>query len=82
MQRIRFSRGSIDPLHYLVISPTGEAEGCKAVTGIPGSDMEQVVCSYLMGKKVGEAARDPSGKPVRGVIALMPALIRTVSYTQ
>lgn len=76
LKKVRFPGTPINPLHYAVVSETGVVEKCAAVHGIPNSDMEAVVCAYLTGRKIGEPARDASGKPVRGVIALTPALIR------
>ena len=79
MAQIRYPQGPIEPLHYLVLSDTGVVERCEAVFGIPDSDFTEVVCASLLGRKVAEPALDPEGKPVRGVIGLEPAQIRTVT---
>jgi hypothetical protein len=76
--RVKFPGGPIKPEHYLVISTAGVVEKCEAVYGIPDSNMEQVVCDYLVGRKVGSLAKDPTGKPVRGVVTVVPGVIRTV----
>ncbi len=79
--RIKTSGRPIQPEHYLVLSTTGVVEKCVAVFGIPDSDMEQMVCTYLVGRKVGDPSRDPAGKPVRGVVTVQPAMLRTVAIT-
>jgi len=68
----------IEPEHYLVMSAEGIVEKCVAVYGIPDSNMEQIVCAYLTGRKIGDPARDPAGKAVRGVVVVQAAQIRTV----
>jgi hypothetical protein len=68
MAQIRYPQGPIEPLHYLVLSDTGVVERCQAVFGIPNSDFTEVVCASLLGRKVGEPAYNPEGKPVRSVI--------------
>jgi hypothetical protein len=80
VQKIRFPKGPIEPLHYLVLSDQGVVESCASVFGIPGSDFEQIVCGHLRGRRIGEPARDAGGKAVRGVVALTPALIRRATY--
>jgi hypothetical protein len=78
MRRVRFPNHPIEPLHYLVLSDAGVVERCAAVYDIPGSDMEQLVCASLVGRKLGEPARDPAGKAVQGVISFSPGLLVTV----
>jgi hypothetical protein len=76
-RQIKTSGRSIQPEHQLMVSTQGVVERCAATYGIPDSNMEQVVCTYLTGRKIGEPARDPSGKPVRGVVTVQPARILT-----
>lgn len=72
LNRIKYSGVLPHTEHYLVISAGGVVEKCSAVHELPGSDMEQVVCTYLAGRRIGEPARAPSGKAVRGVITIQP----------
>lgn len=82
MRTIRFPGVPIKPLHYLLLSDTGVVEKCSAAFGIPDSDFEQVVCRYLIGRKVTDPARDPAGRAVRGVIGVKPAMIVTTAVRQ
>jgi hypothetical protein len=73
---VHYPKGAIEALHYVVLSDAGVVERCAAVFGIPDSDLEQIVCKSLMGRKIGDPARDASGKAVRSVVAFTPARIR------
>lgn len=78
-RQIKTSGRSIQPEHNLILSTEGVVEKCAATYGIPDSNMEQVVCTYLTGRKIGEPARDPAGKAVRGVVTVQPARIVTAA---
>lgn len=77
LRQIKAPGRAIQPEHHLILSTEGVVEKCAATYGIPDSNMEQVVCTYLTGRKIGEPARDPSGKAVRGVVTVQPARILT-----
>lgn len=76
-RQIKTSGRSIQPEHHLIVSAEGVVEKCAATYGIPDSNMEQIVCTYLTGRKIGQPARDPSGKAVRGVVTVQPARMLT-----
>jgi hypothetical protein len=80
-RQIKTSGRPIKPEHYLVLSTAGVVEKCAAVHGIPDSNMEQVVCAHLLGRKIAEPARDASGRAVRGVVTIQPARILTMDIS-
>lgn len=78
LRRFPFPKGPVQLAHYLVIDANGVVERCSSVSGLENSDFEREVCNAVKGRKIGEPARDATGKAVRGVVTFYPALVRTM----
>ena len=76
LRRFPFPKGPVQLAHYLVIDANGVVERCSSVSGLENSDFERAVCNAVKGRKIGEPARDATGKAVRGVVTFHPAIIR------
>ncbi|GAA4023290.1 hypothetical protein GCM10022280_25010 [Sphingomonas swuensis] len=77
LRKMPYPAGPANLMHVLVIDERGAVASCASSGALVGAPLEKTVCAQLVGKVVGTPAKDPGGKPVRGVVGYFPALIRS-----
>jgi len=78
LRRMRFpqQRGKIS--YALLLNEQGSVVRCSRHSGPGNPAFDRELCAQLQGRKIGTPARDPAGKPVRGVVTYIPGLMITV----